>query len=65
MHTGLGYFPLRTDYGPGVCALPECGKPFRMRTWHQKYCRVEHQVAANNRRTMARQKAQRKARRAA
>ena len=60
---GLGYFPMRTDYGPGVCA--ECGRPFQKCTWHQKYCRTEHQTVANNRRALARMKARRKARRAA
>lgn len=63
MHTGLGYFPMRTDYGPGVCA--ECGKPFLKTTRNQKFCRAEHQVAANNRRSMKRQMARRKARREA
>jgi len=62
--SGFGYWPAAA-YGSSVCALPECRKPFIMRTWDHKYCCHEHQTEANNRRSSARAKAQRKARKAA
>lgn len=62
---GFGYFPPRTQYGSAVCALPGCGREFKLRTWDHKYCCTEHEKQANNARHSARDKARRKQRRAA
>jgi hypothetical protein len=55
---GIGYYPFKRDFGPGVCKLPECSKPYTKHAVNQEYCNTVHQIRHANQQASERNRAE-------